>query len=109
MSKHLSAKFVSECGGDAKKFSDDILNNSELIKSMQELEKIRHELIVNFEATMGGGDERTKLDFQKVLWELKKCTMYTSEFPFLVDDKYLFSWKNFEKEKTKTNYQLHFK
>ena len=109
MSKHLSAKFVAECGGDAKKFSDNILNNDDLFKSLQSLEKMRQGLIGNFESTMGGGDERTKLDFQKVLWELKKCSMYSTEFPFLVDDKYLFSWKNFEQEKTKTNYQLHFK
>jgi hypothetical protein len=109
MSQHLSAKFVAECGGDAKKLSDNIFNNSDFYKSVQELENMRQELIVNFEASMVGGDERTKLDFQKVLWELKKCSMYTTEFPFLVDDKYLFSWKDFEREKTKDNYQLHFK
>jgi hypothetical protein len=76
---------------------------------VQELEKMRQGLIVNFEASMGSGDERTKIDFQKVLWELKKCSLYTTEFPFLADDKYLFSWKDFEKEKAKDNYQLHFK
>jgi hypothetical protein len=109
MSQHLSAKFVAECGEDAKKLSDNIFNNSDFYKSVQELEKMRQGLIVNFEASMGGEDERTKLDFQKVLWELKKCSMYTTEFPFLVDDKYLFSWMDFEREKTKDNYQLHFK
>jgi hypothetical protein len=109
MSKHLSAKFVAECGGDAGKLSDGILNNGDLFKSLQQLEKMRQGLIGNFEDSMGGADERTTLDFQKVLWELKKCSMYTSEFPFLVEDKYLFSWKNFELEKTRTNYQLNFK
>jgi hypothetical protein len=109
MSKHLSAKFVAECGGDAGKLSDGILNNSDVFKSLQQLEKMRQGLIVDFEATMSKADERTMLDFQKVLWELKKCSMYISEFPFLVEDKYLFSWKNFEQEKSRTNYQLHFK